>query len=67
MLNINYGIPVLLAAGFDDEKYSIELIKRIKKFLPHKFYTHMDINKIHAYSQQYQVAAVACKIENNTF
>lgn len=42
MLNINYDIPVLLAAGFDDEKYSIELIKRIKKFLPHKFYTHMD-------------------------
>lgn len=42
MLNINYGIPVLLAASFDNVKYNIELIKRIKEFLPSKFYTHID-------------------------
>lgn len=42
MLNINYDIPVLLAASFNNEKYSIELIKRIKKFLPSRFYTHID-------------------------
>lgn len=48
MLNINYGIPVLLAAGFEGEKYSIELIKRIKQFLPHKFYTHIDRGTLEA-------------------
>lgn len=42
MVNVNYGIPVLLAACFDDGKYSIELLKRIKKFLPPRFYTHID-------------------------
>lgn len=42
MINMNYHIPVVLAASFDNEKYSIELIKEIKKFLPSKFYTHID-------------------------
>lgn len=42
MINMNYDIPVLLAACFDDGKYSIELMKKIKKFLPPKFYTHID-------------------------
>ncbi|MBP2643852.1 MAG: putative acyltransferase [Firmicutes bacterium] len=42
MLNINYGIPVLIAANFNDTQYSSKLIKSIKKFLPEKFYTHID-------------------------
>lgn len=42
MMNINYEIPVLLAASFDNEKYNIELIKGIKEVLPTKFYTHID-------------------------
>jgi ribosomal protein S18 acetylase RimI-like enzyme len=42
MLNINYDIPVLLAASFEDVEYNIELMKRIKNLLPAKFYTHMD-------------------------
>ena len=42
MLNINYGIPVLLSASFDDGNYSVELIKNIKNFLPKEFYTHID-------------------------
>lgn len=42
MLNINYDIPVLLAASFHNEKYIIELIKKLKQFLPAKFYTHID-------------------------
>lgn len=42
MLNINYHIPVLLAASFKNRKYNIELITRIKKFLPSKFYSHID-------------------------
>ncbi|MFZ5351928.1 MAG: GNAT family N-acetyltransferase [Bacillota bacterium] len=42
MLNINYGIPVLLAAGFDNIEYSVELLKRLKPFLPNKLYTHID-------------------------
>lgn len=42
MLNINYHIPVLLAACFENEEYNIELVGRIKKFLPPEFYTHMD-------------------------
>lgn len=44
MINTNYHIPVLLATTFDDVKYSMELIKKIKVFLPPKFYTH--INKL---------------------
>ncbi|MCM1988218.1 GNAT family N-acetyltransferase [Oceanirhabdus seepicola] len=42
MLNTNCGIPVLLAASFENQKNSIELIKRIKQFLPAKFYTHIN-------------------------
>lgn len=42
MLNINYHIPVLLAASFENGEYNTELIRRIKKFLPPKFYTHID-------------------------
>jgi len=42
MVIINYDIPVLLAASFDNLDYNVELIKRIKKFLPSKFYTHID-------------------------
>lgn len=42
MLNINYGVPVLLAASFTVSKYSIELISGIKEFLPKEFYTHID-------------------------
>ncbi len=42
MLLINYDIPVLLAASFENEKYNTELLSRIKKFLPSKFYTHID-------------------------
>lgn len=42
MINTNYNIPVLLAATFHDVKYSIELIKKIKVFLPPKFYTHIN-------------------------
>lgn len=42
MVNTNYGIPVLLAANFDDTGNNIELMRRIKEFLPPKFYTHMD-------------------------
>ena len=46
MINMNYDIPVLLAASFDNEQYNIELIRQIKKFLPPKFYTHMDKNTL---------------------
>ena len=42
MVVINYDIPVLLAASFNNHKYNIELIKRIKKYLPSKFYAHID-------------------------
>jgi ribosomal protein S18 acetylase RimI-like enzyme len=42
MMNMNYDVPVLLAACFDNGKYSVELLKRIKKFLPPSFYTHID-------------------------
>lgn len=42
MLNINYHTAVLLAASFDNKDYSLELIKRIKRFLPSKFYAHID-------------------------
>lgn len=39
---MNYSIPVLLAAGFENQEYSKELVGRIKEYLPPKFYTHMD-------------------------
>lgn len=42
MLNVNYSIPVLLAASFDNTEYSIKLIRMLKQFLPSKFYTHID-------------------------
>lgn len=42
IIAINYGIPVLLAASYDETEYSIELLKCLKNFLPKKFYTHMD-------------------------
>ncbi len=42
MLNTNYGIPVLIAASFENPKYNIQLIRSIKKFLPAKFYTHIN-------------------------
>lgn len=42
MILVNYDIPVLLAASFSKETYNTELLLRIKKFLPAKFYTHID-------------------------
>ncbi|HYF82981.1 MAG TPA: GNAT family N-acetyltransferase [Clostridia bacterium] len=42
MVNINYSIPVLLAASFNNVEYNIELIRRMKRFLPSRFYTHID-------------------------
>lgn len=42
MLIVNYDPPVLLAASFENEEYNTELIRRIKKLLPSKFYTHMN-------------------------
>lgn len=42
MLNMNYEIPVLLAAGFEHEKYSVELVDSLKSFLPASFYTHIN-------------------------
>jgi ribosomal protein S18 acetylase RimI-like enzyme len=42
MVNINYSIPVLLAAGFNNADHKIELIRRIRRFLPSRFYTHID-------------------------
>jgi len=42
MLNTHCGIAVLLAASFQNHQNSIQLIKRIKKFLPSKFYTHIN-------------------------
>jgi ribosomal protein S18 acetylase RimI-like enzyme len=41
-LLIKYDIPVLLATSFENEKYNTELIRRIKRFLPSEFYTHID-------------------------
>lgn len=41
-LCIKYDIPVLIAASFENQKYNTELIRRIKKFLPAEFYTHID-------------------------
>lgn len=42
MLIINYEIPILLAASFENAQYNTELLKRIRNFLPAKFYTHID-------------------------
>ncbi|WP_407311240.1 GNAT family N-acetyltransferase [Desulfosporosinus sp. SB140] len=42
MTNINYHIPVLLSASFNNVNQSAELVERIKMYLPVKFYTHMD-------------------------
>lgn len=42
MLFINYDIPVLLAANFENETATLELVTKIKDFLPSRFYTHMD-------------------------
>ena len=42
LVAINYGIPVLIAASYEDNLYNIMLLKRIKMFLPSKFYTHID-------------------------
>ncbi|HYE11248.1 MAG TPA: GNAT family N-acetyltransferase [Patescibacteria group bacterium] len=42
MLLIDYDIPVLLAACYQDGEYSIQLMKSIKMFLPSHFYTHID-------------------------
>ena len=42
MMNMNCYIPVLLAASFDNKEYSKVLINDIKKFLPAKFYTHIN-------------------------
>lgn len=42
MLFMNYDIPVLLAANFENEAATLELITKIKDFLPSRFYTHMD-------------------------
>jgi ribosomal protein S18 acetylase RimI-like enzyme len=48
VMSINYGIPVLLAAIYQEAAYNIELLKRIKSFLPPKFYTHIDIESLKA-------------------
>lgn len=48
MVNINYSIPVLLAACFDNPEYNIELISKIKKFLPPRFYMHIDKSTLEA-------------------
>jgi ribosomal protein S18 acetylase RimI-like enzyme len=42
IIAINYGIPVLLAACHEDSAYNIELLTRMKSFLPPRFYTHID-------------------------
>jgi RimJ/RimL family protein N-acetyltransferase len=48
MLCVNYHIPVLLAASFENEEYNIELISKIKTFLPAKFYVHIDKSTLEA-------------------
>jgi RimJ/RimL family protein N-acetyltransferase len=58
MLNINYDIPVLLSATFSGAGYNIELIKRIKKLLPTKFYTHMDKNTLDTVFSQDNILAL---------
>lgn len=42
VMAIDYGIPVLLAACYEDIESNIELLSRIKNFLPPTFYTHID-------------------------
>lgn len=42
MVNMNYGIPVLLAASFENAEWGRTLVEGIKEFLPKKFYTHID-------------------------
>lgn len=42
MVYMGYGIPVLIAASFENYASSIELISKIKSYLPSKFYTHID-------------------------
>ncbi|WBW95565.1 GNAT family N-acetyltransferase [Oceanirhabdus sp. W0125-5] len=42
MLSTNCEIPVLLAASFENLQYNIELLKKIKIYLPAQFYTHID-------------------------
>lgn len=42
IIAINYGIPVLLAACYQDIECNIMLHRRIKSFLPPLFYTHID-------------------------
>lgn len=42
VIAINYGIPVLIAASYQENEYNIMLLRRIKSYLPPQFYTHMD-------------------------
>jgi len=42
MVNIDYSVPVLLAVSFSSREYNIELLSRLKRFLPQRFYTHID-------------------------
>jgi predicted GNAT family acetyltransferase len=58
MLLINYDIPVLLAASFANKKYNTELLLRIKKFLPSKFYTHMDRETLDSVFQEKDISEV---------
>lgn len=55
MVCMNYDIPVLLATSSDNKKYSIELIKGVKRFLPVKFYTHIDKATLEAVFSQNNV------------
>lgn len=48
MISMGYGIPVLLAANFEDSKRNIELVGKLRDFLPKSFYTHMDIETLHS-------------------
>lgn len=48
MVNMNYGIPVLLAASFENAEWGRKLVEGIKKFLPRKFYSHIDKETIEA-------------------
>lgn len=42
LIAINYGIPVLIAASYQDIEYNTMLLRGIKRFLPIQFYTHID-------------------------
>lgn len=48
MVNMNYGIPVLLAASFENIEWGSQLLEGIKEFLPRKFYTHIDKETLEA-------------------